>query len=796
MVGPTMGKASRSVGAALLHALPGLVFAQACTSAALPPIVPVAAQALAIDASTVEIQFTASVDPASVDSSAMSIIAPLVRPIETLDVLSASAEGATLSVKTASQSGGRWYALRLGALRFVGADAVDAPSQVDFAGFGTTPILLLLDARGYSVTATPTALVTADPDSGAFTEQLHPFALAASSAEPAVFTATIAVRTSPGQQYAARAVLPDDSPAASLAVFTASTARRQLVALSCVLPKLPEFLPPVDPNPGDGFAPVRVVFDDRPARALEHPALKSSLTADGHFDLSTSRVDPLNPVPGKPHVYDAVLSVAVDPARRLDGTRPSNFPYVAYLVESGMDVETRSTSFIMPTETPQVVVVLVGNPALVPVTYRVDISQSILRPDRSLRGKYPGEGIFLTGEFLDAEDALGRLAADSFSGGERATLEMDERPDAPGIYTKTVFLPPDRPYGWKLVRCPTGVGCAELNRHVTSSGRAFPTVMKNLVSQNADAQGNSAVAVIDPAHLDQVASGGMTLNYSAAVVSTTGMEAPSPAVMFKQEAPDLVVSVAKDPVTTPIIVVGTWRDVNLPVTPAQILTMNLTVALGPYDYDSGLIGHEPPHRDLMLPVDPPPPMPGVPAFVATDGLLDAPAEAFDAGPGRLPLWVGWNARDLYVATSTVEPGHDHFVLISFDAPSTVVPAAWNKAGTQASGRLTYFLVAKGDGMGFVGWFQHGTTGSDDLAMTSAAFTHGSGAVLEGAIDSSQVPGLSAALAQGSVWVAALSYVTGDRSALLPDAQNPPGNADGNLDAAEWRQLSLANLRAP
>src|SRR5207237_9906817 len=137
----------------------------------------------------------------------------------------------------------------------------------------------------------------------------------------------------------------------------------------------------------------------------------------GHFNDSMMRVDDVTPVPNKGRVYEKVISAAVDPLRKLDGTMPDNLPYVAFLVESGEDIPSRIATFVVPDETPQVIVVPIGNPMLVPVRFRIDASAAILRPDKSL-GKFAGEGLFLTGEFPSAEGALGRLAADAFTRGE------------------------------------------------------------------------------------------------------------------------------------------------------------------------------------------------------------------------------------------------------------------------------------------------------------------------------------------------------------------------------------------
>ena len=54
---------------------------------------------------------------------------------------------------------------------------------------------------------------------------------------------------------------------------------------------------------------------------------------------------------------------------------------------------------------------------------------------------------------------------------------------------------------------------------------------------------------------------------------------------------------ADTPVVTRVIHVGTWRDVNLEFTPQEIIDGELSVDLGPADYDDGFIGRFPPSRE-------------------------------------------------------------------------------------------------------------------------------------------------------------------------------------------------------
>jgi hypothetical protein len=102
-----------------------------------------------------------------------------------------------------------------------------------------------------------------------------------------------------------------------------------------------------------------------------------------------------------------------------------------------------------------------------------------------------------------------------------------------------------------------------------------------------------------------VTAGGQTYDFSnASVYLGEGVGAePDPAGtpdgqrLFKQEAPDLVVVVSDLPLKTRVFVVGTWRDINLGITPAEIIDTAAVVALTPFDYDDGFIGRYPPSRE-------------------------------------------------------------------------------------------------------------------------------------------------------------------------------------------------------
>ena len=54
---------------------------------------------------------------------------------------------------------------------------------------------------------------------------------------------------------------------------------------------------------------------------------------------------------------------------------------------------------------------------------------------------------------------------------------------------------------------------------------------------------------------------------------------------------------AEQALKTRVFHVGTWRDVNLGLTPQQIIDDAAPIELGPADYDDGMIGRYPPSRE-------------------------------------------------------------------------------------------------------------------------------------------------------------------------------------------------------
>jgi len=717
--------------------------------------------ARAKDATHVEVFFRC--DPDDVEARSFSIGDYRVAPPLVVEVRGANADGSKVVLVTAAQRAAVEYTLRYGA------------DSTNFVGVGDAtraPITFRVDDSYNQSLKAVRVLSTFDPQTGFFSHYENSIDLADMGGH--LFSATVAVVVDPlrtldtsddrlGPEhvaYAVRAIDPQSGgPLSKLIAFEVKTPEARTV-------DLPLSTVPPPPAP-EGLVGVSFDIDDSPARALTMPALKGSIDSGGAFDPSFSTVVPLAAAAG--HHFSGQTRVRIDPMRVRGGNTSTTYPYTFYLSNAGSDYPNLAIVIVAPDESPQMGSLRVGNAMLVPVTFRVDIARAYLTLDGSLRGKFAGESIFLTGQWAVAEDAFGRNASDAFSGGENLVLEMSERADHPGVWTRTLFLPPNRPYGWKVVRCPAAMGCAQLNRHVVSSGRAFATVLKNLATQNLDASTHPESTLVDPR-----APGA----YGAASVYHglgMGLEpnppgVPNPQTLFKQEAPDLVVTVATDPVTTPVYVIGSWRDVNLPQRPPDIIASGGVFDLGPWDYDAGFVGRAPLTYDL------PTGDPG-PQLQPTDGVLDASATMVAAG-----LWVARSGSTLYVATEPPGGGKDRFLVVSPLAPGASHPALWAKAGTLPFSSAAVFLAGEADST-YAGWFHYGA-GAPDAGFTSPL---GRGAVLEGTVDLSLL-GMPA-----HVWLCSLGYASPDGGALDPATQHPPGNGDGNVDATEVIDVDLATL---
>jgi hypothetical protein len=581
----------------------------------------------ATSTTTVEVTFSRNIDRGSAVAAVFKIDDFTVVPPASVPVRGVASADASVILETGALVPGTRYTLTVKGLKDAAGRTLDGTLNFIATGAGSvvTVEIEIADVETARLHGALTALATVNDD-GSFSEQLQAYPVVD---EGARFVARLDVLAD-----AARTLDPGDDadPAVDrrpYAVLLTDEAGRMASALELfvvplggppppvrvrVLPPieivdppdtdvLPD--PPEDPAPGDGVRQVRVVVDDRASRELVSPQLRVAFGADGGFDASFPRTLPLTPMSGDDEGYwEVVVGVKVDPNRTANGTTNETFPYFGFLVEEGRPYEALDVAIVAPDETPITVRLSLGNPAWVPVTFRVDVSRAYLNASGSARGHHPDEGIFLTGEWQQAADALGNNCGDAFTGGENSCLEMRELPGRAGVWQRTLWLPGGRPYGWKVVRCTAGYGCGDLNALVASSGRAFATVMKNLATDNVDAFADPGVGIVDPLSPSTTQAGGQTRDYTSATVyqgQGIGSEpdpagTPDGARMFKQEVPDLVVVVGTQSLKTRVIHVGTWRDVNLPVTPQQIVQQQLSVQLTPADYDDGFIGRFPPSR--------------------------------------------------------------------------------------------------------------------------------------------------------------------------------------------------------
>lgn len=584
------------------------------------------ASLVAVDATTVKLKTQKKLDQGSVKASAFRIRDFTLVPPAEIAISNATASAPDeVTLTTAALAGGTTYTLIVDAIKDETGRTIKGTLNFTLGGVDTAgdavPVQIVVSdlevARAWPGGLSVLATVAAD---GSFSEELVSYPLVDDGAR---FVATIQVKTDPSRTvessddddpildrraYAALVVDGAGRLASSLtpfAVTAATTVEIPVVPPPDVVVTPGDDLPapPEDANPGDGVKVVRLVVDDRASRELVSPAVRASFTSAGDFDASFPQTVPLTL--RQDGFWEAVVSIKVDPNRTLEGSTLETLPYITTLEEQGVNYENLSANLIAPDEDPETVLLALGNAEWTPVTFRVDVGGAYLDENGTQKGVFPNEAVFLTGEWLNAVDAFGNNCGDGFRGGENLCLKMRELPDHPGVWQRTLWLPPGRPYGWKVVRCDAEDGCGPLNTLVTSSGRAFATVMKNLATDNVDAFADPDVGIVDPLDLENVVAGGQTLDYTgASVYQGTGQGSePDPAGtpdgqrMFKQEVPDLAVVVGDVPITTRVMHVGTWRDVNLGLSPQQILEQSATVDLGASDYDDGFIGRFPPSRE-------------------------------------------------------------------------------------------------------------------------------------------------------------------------------------------------------
>ena len=739
----------------------------------------------------------------------------------TVAVRDAEEADGTVTLTTGEQTALTNYTLTISDVRDAAGNEHSA--SANFSGLGKTNsavVTLTVDDRYNTNLKEVWLLASIDPVTGRFTHKTHRIALTDPDKDH-VFTAKLNVardlaRTKDtkddryGTQfmaYSVRAVDAQNRSLSKLVLFEVKDTKAKTVTVP--------LLTVPDKPPVEGRVTVTFKVDDRQARALNKPSLKGSFDKDGKFDATFPTVLSLSDKDGD-NVWEATVDVWINPNRTLKGATADTKPYSVYLVESGNSYTNRSADFVVPEEKAKSVSILVGSTEKVPVIFRVDVSRAWLDVDGINKGVWPGEAVFLTGEFGGAEDAFGQNATDAFSGGENVVLQMVERQDRKGVWERTIFLPKtttERPYGWKVVRCPKDKGCTQLNKMVSSSGKAFPTVMKNLTTEMCDAgrktwtdKNCKSPKIIDPRNLTKVVTGAGTLNYSSAKVwagTGAGLKdqkdpagTPRATLMFKQEIPDLVVNVKDKAVESPVYVIGSWRDVNITGSPADIISGGTVVDLDKTDYDAGFTGGTPPSYKL-------PPAPK-PSPFSMDGKVDSSATLVAGGTkgnGGMSIYVGISGDHLYLATDDAGEGSDNFIFLSATKPGVMRAAPWGKAGKVAFGGKTLFIADENDNT-YAGWFELGgagagkdkeleAMGSDKSAALDVFAPINNGGFVEGTVDLKAIFGKVPTV----VYLAAAPWVNVDKGKLYQAAQTPKtSNGDGNIDAAEILKVSIPSLK--
>lgn len=589
----------------------------------------------AVNATTVVASFSRAINDATVKTERFAITCFTTLPATDFPIIDASISGdAEITLTTARQERGQLYTLTVTGVN--DRDGYPLDGTINFVGAGdrqTADVTFAVD-DGARAAAFGQLIARVNVDaSGDFSAGYRELALAAGS-----WTAQLAIavdrnrsvdRSDDGdltidrRAYGVRLVDGAGQPASPLVLFEVTSADPQTVVVPLLSPLRqcpdapvpPLTLPaaPDDPAAGDGVKRVRIVVDDRQPRELISPAIGLTADAAGNFD-PVDRTVALDDSDGD-GVYQVLVDVKVDPARintDIENAPIDEVPYLAFLINDGSKLNDFYIFILATDESPVNVVMPLGEPDLTPVTFRADVGASFVTADGSVRGHHPGEAIFITGNFSNIVDAFRQNCADAWSGGENLNLRMRERADHPGVWEKTLWLPRGRAQTYKLVRCDGALGCGPLNARVTSTGYAFATVMKNLATENLDASDHAAVKIVDPGALSSVVIAGTSYDYSSAdiyVGTGSGREddpdnTPSASVLFKQEIPNLVVNLTSSgecAVQTPVEIIGTWRDVNLPQTPAQLIatigTSDPKFNLNPYDYDDGMVGASAPARE-------------------------------------------------------------------------------------------------------------------------------------------------------------------------------------------------------
>jgi hypothetical protein len=183
------------------------------------------------------------------------------------------------------------------------------------------------------------------------------------------------------------------------------------------------------------------------------------------------------------------------------------------------------------------------------VTFRVVPGHAWRSVDGADRGLPPGDDLYLTGTVMTK--ARGLDGADLRVAGRTDVAGIDgyrfepteELVDGEAVYELSLRMPPGT-YAFKLAHGTTA--------DAVDPPPTLETVTKNLCTRN-DAGGVS----VDP----RTGQGKDGISYAGARLSLSGLDEPSPGILFKRENPDRILTVTEDDVVLPTLLIGTWRDV-------------------------------------------------------------------------------------------------------------------------------------------------------------------------------------------------------------------------------------------
>ena len=167
----------------------------------------------------------------------------------------------------------------------------------------------------------------------------------------------------------------------------------------------------------------------------------------------------------------------------------------------------------------------------------------------------------------------------------------------------------------------------------------------------------------------------------------------------------------------------------------------------------------------------PPPVPG--GLFLMDGQLDTTAILISSN-GGVSLYEAWSGSQLYVATTSAQSQGGDVMIFLARTRGALKAAPWLKSGQVGSWDA---VLANESSTNVAGWLDADAVLLNGLAVDSAS------GFLEGVVDLDLYFGEHLS----TVYIAAGRYTTEDGGALL--VQVPAGDGDGNIDGAEFYELT-------